>query len=159
VVEAKKLASSMEHRGRGEPVVQPAAADREDFGGRTHMKKVLLVDQHNLFRQILGMVLEWHTNLKESVEANSLAETRRILGNSNHNPDLAIVACDLTNREGFKQIEVLRMTAPDVPVLAITVSRDVDRCDQALQAGADEVLTMASPPKEFVEVAKRLIGE
>jgi DNA-binding NarL/FixJ family response regulator len=123
------------------------------------MKQVLLVDQHNLFRQILGMVLKWHTDLKESVEANSLAETRRILGNSNRKPDLAIVDLDLANGDGFKLIEELSMTAPDVAVLAITLRRDIDRHDRALRAGAGEVLTMAAYPKEIVDVAKQLVGE
>jgi DNA-binding NarL/FixJ family response regulator len=123
------------------------------------MKRVLLVDQHNLFRQVLAVVLEWNTDLKENVQAGSLAEARRLLGNSNHNPDLAIVDLDLANEGGFELIRELRMTDPDVPVLAITLERDVDRRERALQAGAGEVLTMAAPPKELVTVAKRLIGE
>jgi two-component system, NarL family, response regulator DesR len=123
------------------------------------MKQVLLVDQHNLFGQILGMVLKWHTDLKESVEATSLAETRRILGDSNHKPDLAIVDLDLANGDGFELIEELSMSAPDVPVLAITLRRDVERRERALRAGAGEVLTMAASPKEIVDVAKQLVGE
>ncbi len=123
------------------------------------MKRVLLVDQHNLFRQILGMVLKWNTDLKESVEANSLAETHRILGNSNHNPDLVVVDLDLANGDGFKLIEELQLTAPDVPVLAITLRRDADRHKRALRAGAGEVLTMAASPKEIIDVAKQLVDE
>jgi CheY-like chemotaxis protein len=51
------------------------------------------------------------------------------------------------------------MSAPEVPVLAITLERDVERRDRALRAGAREVLTMAVSPKEIVEAAKRLVGE
>ena len=123
------------------------------------MKRVLLVEKHGLFRQVLGMVLKWHTDLKESVEANSLSEARRILGNSNHKPDLVIVDLDLANADGFKLIEELSMTAPDVPVLAITLRRNLDRCERALRAGAGEVLTMDAHPKEIVDVAKELLGE
>ncbi len=121
------------------------------------MKQVLLVDQHNLFRQILGMVLKWHTDLKESVEANSLAEARRTLGNSNHKPHLVIVDLDLANGDGFALISELRTGASDVPVLAITMGRDADRRERALRA--KEVLTMAASPKEIVDAAKRLIRE
>lgn len=123
------------------------------------MKRVLFVEQHTLFRQVLGMVLKWHTDLKESVEANSLPEARWVLGNSNHTPDLAVVDLDLANGDGFKLIEELRTDAPEVPVLAITLGRDVERRERALRAGAREVLTMAASPKEIVEVAKRLLGE
>ena len=104
-------------------------------------------------------MLKWNTDLKETVEANSLSEARQVLGDSNHKPDLAIVDSDLANADGFKLIEELRMTAPDVPVLAVTLGRDAQRRERALQAGADEVLTMAASPKEIVDVAKQLVGE
>jgi DNA-binding NarL/FixJ family response regulator len=123
------------------------------------MKWVLLVDQHSLFRQILSLVLKWNTDLEETIEANSLAEARRTLGNSSHKPDLAIVDLDLTDGDGFELIRELRESAPEVPVLAITLRRDADRRERALRAGAGEVLTMAAAPKEIVEVAKRLVGE
>ena len=123
------------------------------------MKRVLFVDQHTLFRQILGMVLKWNTDLKESVEATSLAEVRRVLDNSNHKPDLAVVNLDLANADVFELIEELRMSAPAVPVLAITLRQDVEQRVRALGAGAGEVLTMAAYPKEIVEVAKQLLGE
>ncbi len=123
------------------------------------MKRVLLVDKHSLFRQVLALVLKWNTDLKESVEANSLAEARQVLGKSNHKLALVIVDSDLANGDGFKLIEELSMSAPDVPVLAITLRRDVERRERALRAGAGEVLTMAASPKEIVDVAKQLVGE
>jgi two-component system, NarL family, invasion response regulator UvrY len=123
------------------------------------MKRVLFVDQHTLFRQILGMVLKWNTDLKETVEANSLAEVRQVLDNSNHRPDLAVVNLDLANGDVFELIEELRMSAPAVPVLAITLRQDVDQRERALGAGAREVLTMAASPKEIVDTANQLLGE
>jgi two-component system, NarL family, response regulator DesR len=123
------------------------------------MKRVLLVDKYNLFRQVLALVLKWNTDLKQSVEAESGAQARRVLDNSSHKPDLAIVDLDLANGEGFELIEELRMAAPDVPVLGITLRPDAERRKRALRAGAGEVLTMAASPWQIVEVAKRLVGE
>ena len=123
------------------------------------MKRGLFVDDDNLFRQCLALVFKCNTDLKKSVEANSLSEARRVLGNSNHKPDLAVVDLDLANGDGFKLIRELRSGAPDIPVLAITVGGDADRRELALRAGAEEVLTMAAFPKEIVDVAKRLVGE
>ena len=123
------------------------------------MKRVLLVDKNNVYRQVLALVLKWNTELKESAEADSLTQARRVLGDSNHQPDLAIVNLDAANADGFELVEELRMSAPEVPVLAITLRRDVERRDRALRAGAGEVLTMAASPKEIVDAAKRLVGE
>jgi DNA-binding NarL/FixJ family response regulator len=123
------------------------------------MKRVLLVDKNEAYRRLLALVFKWNTELKDSAEADSLAEARRVLGNSDRQPDLAIVNVDAANADGFDLVKELRMTAPDVPVLAITLMRDVERRDRALRAGAGEVLPMAASSKEIVDVAKRLVGE
>ena len=122
-------------------------------------KRVLLVDEDSLFRQILALVLERSTSLKESVQACSLTATRQVLSDSDHKPDLAIVDLDLTNGGRFELlIGELRMMVPDVPVIGITLKDDAQRRESALRAGADEVLTMAAPPEEMAEVTKRLLG-
>jgi DNA-binding NarL/FixJ family response regulator len=126
--------------------------------GDPRMKRVLLVDDDNLFRQSLGLVLKWNTDLKWNIEAGSLVEARWILGASNPALDLAIIDADLVNGEGFALIEELRTSDPDVPVLAITLGPDVERRERALRAGADEIITMAASPEEIVDVAKRLVG-
>jgi two-component system, NtrC family, nitrogen regulation response regulator GlnG len=123
------------------------------------MKRVLLVDKNEVYRRLLALMFKWNTELKDSAEADSLAEARRVLGNSDRQPDLAIVNVDAAYADGFDLVKELRMTAPDVPVLAITLMRDVERRDRALRAGAGEVLPMAASSKEIVDVAKRLVGE
>jgi two-component system, NtrC family, nitrogen regulation response regulator GlnG len=123
------------------------------------MKRVLLVDKNNVYRQVLALVLKWNTELKESAEADSLTQARRILGSSKGKPDLAIVNLNAAKAEGFELMKELRMSAPEVPVLAITLERDVEQRNRALRAGAREVLTMDVSPKEIVDAAKRLVGE
>ena len=122
------------------------------------MKRVLLVDNNKVYRQVLALVLKWNTELKESAEADSLTQARRVLGNSKGKLDLAIVNLDTANADGFELMKELRMSAPEVPVLAITLRRDVDQRDRALRAGAAEVLTMDVSSKEIVDTAKRLVG-
>ena len=122
-------------------------------------KRVLLVEEDDLFRQILALVLERSTLLKESVQASSLTAIRQLLSNSDDKPDLAIVDLDLANGGGFELlIRELRAMVPDVPVIGITLKDDAERREGALRAGADEVLAMTAPPEEIVEAANRLIG-
>ena len=123
------------------------------------MKRVLLVEKHGVFRQVLALVLRWNTDLKESFEADSLAQARQTLGNLDHEPDLAVVDLDLANGDGFGLISELRSSVPDVPVLAITLRPVAQRRERALRAGAAEVLTMAASPKEIVGAAKRLVSQ
>ena len=122
-------------------------------------KRVLLVEEDDLFRQILALVLERSTLLKESVQASSLTAIRQLLSNADDKPDLAIVDLDLANGGGFELlIGQLRTMVPDVPVIGITLKDDAERREEALRAGADEVLAMTAPPEEIVEAANRLIG-
>jgi DNA-binding NarL/FixJ family response regulator len=123
------------------------------------MKRVLLLDKNNVYRQVLALVLKWNTELKESAEADSLTQARRILGSSKGKPDLAIVNLNAAKADEFELVEELRMSAPEVPVLAITLRGDVEQRDLALRAGAREVLTMDVSPKEIVYAAKRLVSE
>lgn len=72
--------------------------------------------------------------------------------------DLTIVDLDLPDGAGVDLIGELRGVAPDVPVVAITTSRDPERYARALQAGADEVLTTAVSGEEIIGAARRPSG-
>jgi DNA-binding NarL/FixJ family response regulator len=121
-------------------------------------KNVVLVDYHNTFRESLALMLEWHTGFGGCLQARSLAEARRVLGDRGRHLDLAIVDLELANGGGFDLIEELRVSRPEVPVLAITRERGPYRRDRALRAGAAEVLTMDASLRELLEGAKRLLG-
>ncbi|HEX2108636.1 MAG TPA: response regulator [Rubrobacteraceae bacterium] len=123
------------------------------------MKRVLLVDDHNLFRESLALGLKTNTDLQECIQAKSLAEARRVLDNSDRKLDLAIVDLDLASAGGFELIKELRVSHPDVPVLALTFEPDANSRDRALRAGAAEVLNIAASQRDIVEVARGLASE
>ena len=122
------------------------------------MKRVLIVDDHDLFRQVLAVVLGQHTDLKESVQVESLAEARRVLGALAGKIDLAIVDLDIPDGNGTELIKELRVEEPDVPVLALTDGRSFQLRARALQAGADQVLSTATPGENIVRAAELLVG-
>ena len=103
-------------------------------------------------------MLEEHTDLENTVQAESLAEARGIWGHLPSEVDLAIVEFDLPNGEGISLIENLREVEPEIPVLALIASRDLERHARALRAGADEVLSTASSGEKIVGVVQRLVG-
>ncbi len=119
------------------------------------MKRLLLVDDHDLFRQALTIVLEQHIDLEENAQAGSLAEARRVLDNLGGKVDLAIVDIDLPEGEGPELLKDLRQLG--VPVIAFTGDASLEGCAQAFWAGAQEVLSTASSGEKIVETAKRLI--
>jgi DNA-binding NarL/FixJ family response regulator len=122
------------------------------------MKRVLIVDDHDLFRQVLAVVLKQYTDLRDSVQVESLAEARRVWGGLNGDIDLAIVDLDLPDGDGTELIKELRAAQPDLPVLAFTVGRSVEVRARALQAGANQVLSTATPGEKIIRAAELLVG-
>jgi DNA-binding NarL/FixJ family response regulator len=117
-------------------------------------KRLLFVEDHDLFRTAFALLLEWHMNL-DSVQVKSLTEARRALS-SLEEVDLAIVDIDLPHGEGLHLVKELSEDQPDVPVLALTVSRSLERRTSALDAGADEVLTLSTAAEEIICAVRRL---
>ena len=81
------------------------------------------------------------------------------MDNSDRKLDLAIVDLDLASAGGFELIKELRVSHPDVPVLALTFEPDANSRDRALRAGAAEVLNIAASQRDIVEVARGLASE
>jgi DNA-binding NarL/FixJ family response regulator len=122
------------------------------------VKRVLLVEDHTLFRESLALLLEWRLGL-ESIEAGSLAEGRRVLSAAKGMADFAIIDLDLPDGDGSELIERLHQTEPDVPILAFTADRSLVRRARALEAGADEVLAKMTPVEQIIGAAEQLVGE
>ncbi len=120
------------------------------------MKRGLLVGDHALFHQLLALVLEQHTDLKENVQADSLAEAQRVLDDLDRQVDLAVVDLDLPGENASELIEDLRQL--DIPVLALTSNLSLERRAGALRAGANEVLSTATSAEKILDTAKQLIS-
>ena len=124
------------------------------------MKRLLLVDDHDLFRQVLALILQQHTDLKEDLQADSLAQAKKLLDDLDDHQvqvDLAVVDLDLPEGDPTALIEDLREL--DVPVLALTSgSNSEEPSARALRAGADEVLSTATSGEKILETARRLIS-
>ena len=122
------------------------------------MKRVLLVEDHALFREGLALLLRWQMGL-ESVEGGSLDEGRQVLSDLTGMADVAIISLDLPDGDGCELIEQLHKTKPDVPVLALIAERSLARQTRALEAGADEVLAKMTPGEQIIGTVKQLVGE
>ena len=117
------------------------------------MERLLLVEDHRLFRDGLALLLEWRTGLS-SVQVGSLAETKGILEGANQKPACVVVNLDLPEGEG---IEVLKRLE-GIPVLALSKSRNLKRQAEAMRLGANEVLGITEPVEKILAAVERLIG-
>jgi DNA-binding NarL/FixJ family response regulator len=131
------------------------SAQRLDEGDQ-RAKRVLIVHDHELFRQSLALLLEWTADFK-SIQAGSQAEARRLF-ELDSEVDLAIVNFDLLDEDRVDLITQLRRAEPRIPVLALTQRRGSRVRDWALKAGADQVLTATASGEEITDAIRCLVG-
>jgi DNA-binding NarL/FixJ family response regulator len=117
------------------------------------MNWVLIVEDHALFREGLALLLKWRTGL-DNVQSGSIAEARRILGDTKEEPVCAIVDLDLPDGDGIELLERLR----GLPVVVLVSDRSLERCVRALEAGADEVLYKGESSEKIQGVVEQLVG-
>ena len=129
-----------------------------DSDGVVTVKRVLLIEEHALFRQGLALLLNWELGL-ESIDAGSLAEGHRVLGAAKGMADLAIIDLALPDGDGSELIERLHQSEPDVPIVALTADRSLARHARAMEVGAEELSAKSSHVEQIIGAAEQLVGE
>ena len=100
--------------------------------------RLLLVDDHNLFRRGLRALLEQDERFVVCGEAGDVGEALRRL--AVEQPDLILLDNHLPGVRGVDAIPALKDAAPAARVLMLTVSENEQDMANALQAGADGYL-------------------
>lgn len=116
------------------------------------MTRVLLVEDHTSFRQLLAFLLDREPDFTVVAQAGSLGEARAML----EGIDLAIVDLDLPDGSGVDLVNELRAANPKGVVLILSGSEDRRRIAQAVEAGASGVLHKSAAVDEIVSAARRL---
>jgi DNA-binding NarL/FixJ family response regulator len=121
----------------------------EDGVGET--TRVLLVEDHALFRQALSLLLYHHAHM-EVMQAGTLAEARLLLGG------VDVVALDnyLPDGAGTDLIVEVRTNNPGASVLVLNDAPDSANRRTALAAGADKVISKVASPFTIVNEIKCL---
>ena len=107
--------------------------------------KVLIADDHVLFREGVRMVLEdWAGADLEVVEAGAYTDVYSLL-EADQSFDIALIDLWMPGANGFAGIEAIRILAPATRLIVISAfeeSRDVRR---VLNAGANGFIGKSSP--------------
>ena len=97
--------------------------------------KVLLVDDHVLFREGISMILKNVMQAVEIVEAGNCREAMSQLA-TQPGIDLILMDIGLPDMSGIEGIGLIREKYPDVPVVALSSSEDKATVLSALDRGA-----------------------
>jgi DNA-binding NarL/FixJ family response regulator len=116
------------------------------------MKRVLLVDDHTSFREMLCFVFEREPEFEVVGQAGSLAEARSML----EGVDLAVIDLDLPDGDGMALIDALFTVNPRAAVLIVTASPDREVHARVVQAGAAGVLHKSARVKDIIGAGRSL---
>jgi len=105
--------------------------------------KVMIVDDHAMFREGLRLVLEQLPQQVELVEARSLSECLSAI-ERNRDFDLLLLDLMLPDARGLSGLEAVREAAPDLPVVILSASEDGDDMVAAIERGAMGYIPKAS---------------
>jgi len=115
--------------------------------------RVLVVDDHEVVRQGIKMVLDSDPELDVVGEAASGEEAiERVRELS---PNVVVMDISMPGLSGFEATRRIRESHPDVQVLALTVHDSEAYVFQMLQAGATGYVVKRAPSEEVIQAVKR----
>jgi len=118
------------------------------------MIKVLLVDDHVLFRQGLRGLFENLDDIRIVAEAGNYAQALESLRTN----EVTVVVADLSmpGRDGIDLISHIKAVNPNVAVLVLTMHEDGEHATRALRSGASGYMTKASTSEELISAIRRI---
>ena len=115
--------------------------------------RVVVADDHVLFRQGLKRILEDIPNLEVIGEAKDGLELLNLLRGLT--PQMIILDISMPNLRGLEAIHEIKTNHPKVKVLILTMHKDKDYLYQALSGGADGYLLKEDADDElFLAIEK-----
>jgi DNA-binding NarL/FixJ family response regulator len=114
--------------------------------------RILLADQHALFREAVRSGLEGEQDLHVVGEARNgpeaVAEAERSL------PDVAVIDAELPITNGVHTTALIKEQAPHCRLLVLSANEDYRSLTEALDAGASGFLTKEAPLAELISAVR-----
>ena len=115
--------------------------------------KVVLIDDHTLFRKGLAELLELSGKINVVGITGDTKDARRLL--QDRQPDVIVLDLHIPPTDGISLLTELRREGLTTPVLMLTISDAQEDLAQALRAGARGYLLKNMEPDEVVDAIHR----
>jgi len=118
--------------------------------------RIMVVDDHDTFRDPLAFMLERESDLTVVARARSLSEAREVLESTEHAVDVAIVDLNLPDGSGTDLIKDLHGSRPHTKALVLSAVSEQRYVAEAIEAGAAGVMHKSRPMSDLVEAVRSL---
>ena len=119
--------------------------------------KILIVDDHALFRAGLRMLLATIGHKVTCLEAASVADALALIG---QNPDLQLCLLDLSlrNENGLGAIQRIKQSAPQVAVVVVSGADDSATIRSCIDAGAMSFIPKSVAPEVLTQALQHVLS-
>ncbi len=118
--------------------------------------RVLIVDDHALFRRGLEMVLAEEADIDLVGEASDGAEAVEKAGEAL--PDVVLMDIRMPRSSGIEACRAMKEVAPSTKIVMLTISDEEEDLFEAIRAGASGYLLKDIPYDEVADVVRAVYG-
>jgi DNA-binding NarL/FixJ family response regulator len=133
-----------------------AAAQRPDSGRGPEPIRVLIADDHALFRRGLEMVLEEEDDIDLVGQASDGTEAVAVAGEAL--PDVVLMDIRMPKITGIEACRATKEVAPSAKIVMLTISDEEEDLFEAIRAGASGYLLKDIPLDEVAEAVRAVHG-
>src|SRR5271169_790467 len=128
----------------------------DDARGVLDPIRVLIVDDHALFRRGLEMVLAEESDIELVGEASDGAEAVAKAGEAL--PDVVLMDIRMPKSSGIEACRAMKDIAPSAKIVILTISDEEEDLFEAIRAGASGYLLKDIPLDEVAEAVRAVYG-
>ena len=119
-------------------------------------ERVVIVDDHPLFRERLAQLINHELDMEVCGEAENAAQGIQLIRSSS--PDLAIVDITLKGSSGLELIKSIKALSIGTPVLVLSMHDEALYAERALRAGATGYITKHQAADEIIVAIRRVLA-
>ena len=118
--------------------------------------RLLLVDDHSLFREGLARLLASECDFKMVAQCSTSAEALQLLGRSE--VDLVLLDFDLGDEQGNRFISLARQSGYSGKILMVTAGMNATESSVALKLGVSGIVLKQSSPNSLANAIRLVAG-
>ncbi|OAI57256.1 LuxR family transcriptional regulator [Verrucomicrobiaceae bacterium SCGC AG-212-N21] len=127
-----------------------------NVNAETQPIKVVLVEDHPMFRERLAQLINKDLQMMVCGEADNILDAMRII--EEMKPDIAIVDITLSGSSGLELIKDLKARNNEVPVLVLSMHDELLYAERALRAGAKGYITKNQASSQVKLAVQTVLG-
>jgi DNA-binding NarL/FixJ family response regulator len=116
--------------------------------------RVLIVDDHKIFRQGLRSLLEDERDIKVVGESSNTAELMDSLAAVT--PDVIVMDISMPGLSGLQATRMVKSDHPSIRILILSMSGDEETVEQAIQVGVDGFLVKETAASDLLSAIREV---